>query len=114
MVQTQLDFDEARRRRDAGIAQSIATAQDEHADWKDLALAFLFRELMDGKRQFRIEEIRESAERFRKVPDPPSRRAWGAVAVTAAKRGWIRKIGYQETTNPKSHATPATLWESLL
>ncbi len=48
------------------------------------------------------------------VPEPPSLRAWGAVLLSAAKRGWIRQVGYVHVDNPKAHKANAALWESCL
>jgi hypothetical protein len=48
------------------------------------------------------------------VPEPPSLRAWGSVLLTAARRGWIKQVGYIKVENVKAHRTPAALWVGCL
>jgi hypothetical protein len=48
------------------------------------------------------------------VPDPPSLRTWGAVLLTGARKGWIKRVGYIQVENPKAHKANAALWESLI
>ena len=99
----------AEKLRDAGIVQSASNADSKVERWTDRAYAML-----DAypTRTFMTEELREWAE-LAGLPKPPSNRAWGAVIIRAKKEGRIRAIGFRNTSNPKSHATPATLWEKI-
>lgn len=99
--------------RDRGIKQAVDHAESIEDGWQEKALGFLFI-FIQTHYQFAIEDIRADAERFNQVPDPPSRRAWGGVAREAARRGWIRKVGYTIVKNPLAHCTPVTLWEACL
>ena len=54
------------------------------------------------------EDIRLASEK--KVPIPPSNRAWGGVVVRASKAGLITRAGFSNVKNAKAHSTPATVW----
>lgn len=99
--------------RDKGIKQAVNHAEEVEEGWQEKALGFLFI-FIHSHGQFAIEDIRTQAERFSQVPEPPSKRAWGAIAREAAKRGWIKKMGYIQVRNPSAHCANANLWESCL
>lgn len=63
--------------------------------------------------EFMTEDARNWAHRFG-LPQAPSARAWGAVALRACRDRIIVKAGYRKTANPLAHATPATLWRSQI
>jgi 5-methylcytosine-specific restriction endonuclease McrA len=94
--------------RDAGIRRAIRSANSKNPEWSEMAFNCL-KEYIKTHNEFMIEDVRMSSDKI--ISDPPSKRAWGAIAVRGAKLGIIRKKGYQNVINPKAHATPATLWE---
>lgn len=59
---------------------------------------------------FTCEDVRDWA----KLPEPPDRRAWGAVMMSVAKEGWIRKAGYRPHKAPSRHNGISTVWEKTL
>ena len=63
--------------------------------------------------EFMTEDVRNGA-RKRGFPEAPSARAGGAVTIRASRDRIIEKSGYRKTRNPLAHATPATLWRSLI
>jgi len=103
----QLDLFAARELRDAGIQQAVDHADQVKENWSEDAYNFLLGYLpfVDT---FMTEEVREAAEGM--IDEPPSKRAWGAVILRAAKAGLIHRVGYKQTNNKKSHKTPASLW----
>lgn len=44
------------------------------------------------------------------VPEPPDARAWGAIPIRAQKLGCVEHAGHAASTDPKSHATPRSMW----
>ena len=97
--------------RDKGIKQALQHAEEVHDQWQGKALDWLY--LFAKKHgRFSGEMVRMEAKGI--VPDPPSLRAWGAVLLQGAKRGWIKQVGYVQVDNPKAHKANAALWESLL
>ena len=96
--------------RNLGISKALESAEKKSPGWNDTAFLALKDFVRRRRTPFLIEEVREWA---REVPNPPSKRAWGAVAVRAARAGIIEKAGFMLTTSPKSHRTPATLWQAL-
>lgn len=94
--------------RDEGIQKAIDSANREVKNWSDVAYGYLLGYIRNHN-EFMIEDIRVSSEGL--VPEPPSKRAWGGIAVKAAKNGFIKRKGFQSVKNVKAHKTPATLWE---
>jgi hypothetical protein len=94
--------------RDKGIQQSLDSANTVVKNWSDIAYGFLLG-YADSHKEFMVEDMRNASVGF--VPEPPSKRAWGGIAVRAAKNGIIRRKCFQNVKNVKAHRTPATLWE---
>ena len=109
MLQLTMWDTETRIRRDDGINRAVKHANCVDPHWSDSAYDLLVAFLVFHPNPFLTEDVREYAEQHG-VPIPPSKRAWGGIVIRAAKEGLIKKIGYRNTTNPKSHATPATEW----
>lgn len=60
--------------------------------------------------QFMAEDVRHEAERSKKVPSPPDRRAWGAIILRAAKARLIVRTGYASNKDPSCHGSPKAVW----
>ena len=97
--------------RDKGIARAVKHAEEIHDDWQKKALDFLYVYALDHDR-FSGEMVRLEASKM--VPTPPSLRAWGAVLLQGARRGWIRQVGFIHVQNEKAHRANAALWESKI
>jgi len=95
--------------RDAGMQKAVDNAEDKHPSWSDCALSLLVQYPND---EFMAEQVREFA-RNRGLPDPPSKRAWGAIIAKAKKMGIIIHVRYDRVSNPKAHRTPASVWRIL-
>ena len=102
--------------RDEGMRQAVEHADAVHGNWSERAMDMLkdYLELLryglgEGQ-QFTSEMVREYAEQMG-LPDPPDKRAWGAVMVKAARAGLIVKKGWTTSRNPKVHCSPTSLWE---
>lgn len=93
--------------RDLGINQSLENAEDKCEKWGALAYSFLLQYIKE-KDTFMAEDVRVASEGI--VPEPPSKRAWGAILVMAKKNEIIKSVGFSSVKNPKAHRTPATLW----
>lgn len=99
---------ESIKNRDIGIEAAKVHADTKEPTWSDKAYKFLLTYCIKNK-EFMAEDVRVASENH--VPEPPSKRAWGSVFMKAAKAKIIKRIGFRNTKNPKSHSTPATLWE---
>jgi len=95
--------------RDKGIHRAVQHAEEIHNDWQRTALDFLYIYARNHDR-FSGEMVRMEAKGI--VPEPPSLRAWGAVLLQGARKGWIERIGTIHVTNPRAHACFASEWES--
>ena len=93
--------------RDKGIKQAIDNADDTHERWSEKAYKFLTN-WIKTQYEFMTEDVRLASEK--KIPIPPSNRAWGGVVVRASKAGLITRVGFSNVKNAKAHSTPATVW----
>lgn len=109
--QTEMNFKSGEELRDEGIQKAIDNANEASPSWSEMAFKFL-QGFAARNKEFMAEQVREAS--LEQIPIPPSKRAWGAVIVRAAKCGLITRKGYRKVKNKKAHCTPATLWESNL
>lgn len=93
---------EGETRRDVGMAKVL----DASEEWRDDAMIAI-RGLAAERAPFTAEDVRAI------VGDPPRPNAMGAVFHLAARRGWIRKVGYRKATRPSLHATELAVWEGV-
>lgn len=107
-MEEQLNLFKGNYLRDKGIKQSFENAEDKNDKWGKYAYSFLLEYIKSNKR-FMAEDVRVASKGV--VPEPPSKRAWGAIFVSAKKNKLIKSIGFGNVKNPKAHRTPATLWE---
>ena len=109
-----LDIPAAREQRDKGINQAVNHANEVNTGWSDAAFE-MFKEWLKGwpkDFKFTIEQFRQVAQ-IRGLPDPPSNRAYGGVAVRAKKAGLINSNGTVKVKNPKAHMANAAQWIKL-
>ena len=93
--------------RDKGIKQAIDNADDTHEKWSEKAYKFLT-DYIRSHHEFMTEDVRVASEK--KIPIPPSNRAWGGIILRASKAGLITRVGFSSVKNVKAHRTPATVW----
>ena len=93
--------------RDKGIKQAINNADDIHEKWSEKAYKFLT-DYIRSHHEFMTEDVRVASEK--KIPIPPSNRAWGGIILRASKAGLITRVGFSSVKNVKAHRTPATVW----
>ena len=93
--------------RDKGIKQAINNADNAHEKWSEKAYKFLT-DYIKSHHEFMTEDVRVASEK--KIPIPPSNRAWGGIILRASKAGLINRIGFSNVKNVKAHRTPATVW----
>lgn len=108
MSQLALDFSKAKRARDAGIAKTMAHTGDP---WFEKALADLVA-FICARGEATVEQWRYDW-LTRGNPPPASHKSYGALAITAAKRGHIVNTGrYVRAASEKTHAHPVPLWKA--
>jgi len=93
--------------KDIGINRALENAESKNKGWGAIAYGFLL-EYIKKNKTFLAEDVSNAS--YGIVPEPPSKRAWGAIFVMAKKNNIIKKAGYSPVKNPKAHRTPATLW----
>ena len=94
---------------DAGQQTALAHAVDLNGDaWREVAMGWVQTFAQRGQ-EFRIEQARAAAEASG-LPQPPSNRAWGAIASVALRRGLIRRVRWESCQNSKAHCAPVSVW----
>lgn len=112
MNQYQLNF-EAEKARDIGIQRAVDHANKETPSWSDRAVELFLAYCQENKgANFMTEDVRWYAEALG-LPEPPDKRAWGAIAVMAKRRGLIRSNGYAPQKAVNAHCAPKTVWVAL-
>lgn len=98
-------------RRDAGIRRATKRADELDPGWKDRARDF-FETYARSHERFQTEDVRMAFEAIwgKRIHG----RAWGGIAMGAASRGVVRKIGAGPVENPRAHCANAAEWESCL
>jgi len=108
MSSAAIDLQASRDRRDAGIDRSARNSGQEWQDDAYLSLVrFLDLRMSSVLDAFLCEEVRDAAERAG-LPDPPTKRAWGAVMRRAARNRLIVRQGYAPALS--SNLSPKVLW----
>ena len=99
-----MGYSGAAEARDEGI-----NAAAEHAGqaWQVLAWSALMEYIKrDRSGHFTCEDVRE----VMGVPEPPDRRAWGAIMLRAARQGLIQRAGFVEHRERSRHCGISILW----
>lgn len=110
----QLDAFAAIQERDKGMEVAEANAEINHPGWKKQAYA-MFQDWLSGwptGYQFLIEDFRKSAQ-IRGLPDPPSARSFGGMALKAKFAGLIKSVDLAKTRSKSAHGCFSTLWQKL-
>lgn len=112
----QLDIFGAEKNRRKGTKIAADNADQLNRNWQQQAYAFFITWIRQQppKHKFMFEDVRQAAGKAG-IPEPPSNRAWGAIAVKAARpeEKLIRHVGYGKTENIKAHRTPAAIWQKI-
>lgn len=105
MNQLALDLSVGRRRRDAGIARTLAANDAWAARALDALRAFAL-----TRNTFTIEAFRHDW-LSRGGEAPASHKAWGGLAQAAVREGIIVATGeYRKAASPGTHAHPVAVW----
>lgn len=101
--------------RDEGIRRAVEHADAVIRKWSDDAYSFLW-EFISGKNPgyvFMLEDVRFLAEQ-KGFTTPPSKRAWGAVILRAARAELIQKgDAAGKVKDPNGHRGYASTWVIL-
>ena len=116
MIQSEFNFT-GEQLRDFGMQLAIDHADQVHPSpqWSIQA----YNVFVDYVKQlmplqtFMTEDVRQWAFNNKRIPEPPSNRAWGSISIKVCKSGLIEKAGYASVSNAKAHCTPATLWRKI-
>lgn len=94
------------------IGHKRANEAAEHAggEWLELAID-AFKNHAINHKQFTTEEVRLA---HPNLPEPPDKRAWGAIPRIAKKEGFISAKGWTRANSHTVHGMVVTLWESRI
>lgn len=91
-----------------GHAMAEVAAKNAGSEWVATALEAVRRHALTNK-YFTTEQVRAA---YEDLPEPPDRRAWGAVVRKAQKEGLIQSHGLVRSQNLTRHGMVVTMWES--
>lgn len=95
--------------KELGITRAIEHADRVVESWSENAYR-LFTDFCKTVTELKTEDARIYAE-SQGIEEPPTKRAWGAITLKAARAGVIIKKGVVYSTNPKCHMGFTTTWE---
>ena len=96
-----------------GMTAAAANAERDTEGWNQMAVESFVRYVMDVKHPFMTEDVRCFAEALG-MPEPPDKRAWGAIAMKAKRAGLIVSLGYAPQQSVNAHKAPKTLWKAVI
>lgn len=102
------DIPAAERARDEGMRHAIDHADSRELNWSNRAYD-LFVQYACLHGEFMTEDVREWAEQ-QGLPQPPDRRAWGAIAAIARRRGVVVHVRYAPQKSVNAHRAPKSVW----
>lgn len=99
--------------KENGMNKALTSAEDKTEHWGAIAYQLLesFISQKGSGFHFMTEDIRAASEGV--IPEPPSKRAWGAVITKAKREKLIEHSGYGQVKNPKAHKANASVWVVL-
>jgi hypothetical protein len=113
-TQLTLNIPLARSNRDEGIQRAVDSANRKDAGWSEKAFE-MFREWLSGWPpgfKFQMEDFRKVAQ-IKGLPDPPTARVFGSIAVRARKANLIKSNGQKATDSETAHRCYANEWEKI-
>jgi hypothetical protein len=93
-----------------GHAMAEVAAKNAGSEWVETALEAV-RIHATMNKYFTTEQVRAA---FENLPEPPDRRAWGAVVRRAKKEGLIHPHGWVRAQSLSVHGMVVTMWESKI
>lgn len=100
--------------RDEGMKRAEDHAERVEPGWNDRAYE-MFKEWLKGwpvGYRFLMEDFRQVAH-INGLPEPPSKRVYGNIAVRAKKEDLITSNETRPVKNAKAHKANASLWQKL-
>lgn len=94
----------------AGMAEAAAHADKTVPDWSALAEAVMDRASIEMN-SFTTEEVRTLYGDL--LPEPPDKRAWGAVATKLARARKIERVGFVKAKSRTVHGMYVSLWKRV-
>lgn len=102
-------FEDGRQLAEEGMTAALMHAQRKTPQWGEQAVGLLNQFIAEHDEPFFIEQARAWAE-AQGLPDPPDKRAWGAIARLFQKEGRIMPLGYASMSSKKAHNAPKMQW----
>lgn len=96
--------------RDQGMSRAVEHADRVIESWSDKAYKYTVGYIQSHDK-FMVEDIRQASRGV--ISEPPSIRAWGSIIVRAAKKGLVKRIGFQSVKNAKAHCANAAVWQKI-
>lgn len=96
--------------RDIGMKMAEDHANEVHENWSERCYKLLIEFIKLTDTSFQTEHFRFYCESKNRLEIPPTKRAYGPVVLRAVKSGLIKRVGYANTSDPRSHGNPKSVW----
>lgn len=109
-MNTFVNAEMAKAQGQAGATAAALNAEKKSHGWTEKARDYFLlygRMHRDG---FMTEDVRAWAKRFG-FDEPPDNRAWGFVALSLNREGYIVGCGYSKQRSATCHGSPKTVWK---
>lgn len=110
MSKVQITIEFGKVARDEGMNRAVDNANVTTPKWSDLVYDAFHEYVRSLKKytKFQTEDFREWL--GDRIAEPPSKRAFGAITMRAARAGIIKHVGYAHVKNPKAHRANSAVW----
>lgn len=105
-----LNTDLAQQGADTGMLVAASHADNVNGDWSELAEILFKLHARLHPEGFMTEDVRVWAVKLG-FTEPPDNRAWGYIAKSLARQGYIEAIGYGKQRSATCHGSPKTIWK---
>src|SRR5687768_14866655 len=108
----QLNFTDAEILATEGITRAVNKANRDYSDWSERCWQLFLKWL--SKKQvgfhFQVEEFRFDCEKWGKIEEPGSKRAFGFISKRALNQRLIVSAGKAKTKSKTAHGANSEVW----
>lgn len=105
-----LNTDLAQQGADTGMLVAASHADRADENWTEQAEIYFKLHARFHPEGFMTEDVRVWTMKLG-FQQPPDNRAWGYVAKSLAKQGYIEATGYGKQRSASCHGSPKTIWK---
>ena len=90
----------------SGRDEAVDAVANAHPEWRD-RFRKCVKQVANGRRPFTTDTVLSL---FPELEECKEKRVFGAVMLALAREGYLKPLGYAESTRKASHARPKRQW----